>query len=211
MRTWPAQRESLYDTVEVLFGGNWRRLFLEKPRPRVDGVYISGNSYVRKGQTEGSYHQPLFKVNYWRYLRFFGDGRVVVVCSPEKPKVIVPLLNLPTFSRKHKRFPVDFGEFEIKEDESISIRTIKVPKNMRQFPQSLARLPPTQLYYHYSLRLASSNKGWHDRFYVNDYYSQDDQRTTNYPPNMIKTFKFLPVPDHILNPRKELDVPAFLQ
>jgi len=71
---------------------NWRHLFIEWPRLRFDGIYYSKNIYIRAGDTEGRYFQPIHQVYYFRYLRFFRDGRCVSAMSFDRPKDVVQLL-----------------------------------------------------------------------------------------------------------------------
>ena len=165
--------QELVKIVENEFQGNWRALYIDKPRPRYDGIYISHNSYVRSGQTEGSYNQPLFKINYWRYLRFFPDGTVLSVCSPERPKMVVPLLN--PASSKLKSVPVESGEFQIFEEaKQLLVRTIRfiiphtVEKRRRNNNNNNngnnnnnIQQQPDFRYYCFLLNLKSSSKGWY--------------------------------------------------
>lgn len=71
---------------------NWRHLFIDWPRIRFDGIYYSKNIYIRSGETEGRYFQPIHQVYYFRYLRFFRDGRCVSAMSFDRPKDVVQLL-----------------------------------------------------------------------------------------------------------------------
>eukprot|EP01102_Stenamoeba_stenopodia_P021538 TRINITY_DN8708_c0_g1_i1.p1 TRINITY_DN8708_c0_g1~~TRINITY_DN8708_c0_g1_i1.p1 ORF type:complete len:394 (-),score=80.18 TRINITY_DN8708_c0_g1_i1:142-1323(-) len=71
---------------------NWRLLYIDWPRLRFDGIYYSKNIYIRSGDTEGRYFQPVHQVHYFRYLRFFKDGRCVSAMSFDKPKDVVQLL-----------------------------------------------------------------------------------------------------------------------
>lgn len=69
---------------------SWKRVFLEHPRLRGDGIYVSRNSYVRPGVTDlanrkGHAHMMV----YFRYYRFFGNGRFFYKTSPLRPCEIV--------------------------------------------------------------------------------------------------------------------------
>lgn len=59
--------------MNYLYSGDWLDAFLEKPRLRINGVYISRLNYLRTGYGE-SYNQPIHVVSYFRYIRFFNDG-----------------------------------------------------------------------------------------------------------------------------------------
>ncbi|KAJ1982863.1 hypothetical protein H4R34_001560 [Dimargaris verticillata] len=68
---------------------DWRRMFIEKPRIRWDGVYISTCYYVRSGRTENTWHQPVHLVTYYRYMRFYRDGRCVKLLTTDSPRSVV--------------------------------------------------------------------------------------------------------------------------
>ena len=78
-----------------LFGSSWKRMYTERPRIRLDGLYINRISYMRQGLTEGSYYQPMHVIVYYRYLRFFGDSTVLsfVRILPSPSTQHVPPIN----------------------------------------------------------------------------------------------------------------------
>jgi len=78
-----------------LYGYNWRSMYLHRPRIRFDGVYISKNHYLRPGQTEGNYYQPVHEVVYYRYLRFFEDAQVICAMTSDPPKQAIQWLRHP--------------------------------------------------------------------------------------------------------------------
>ena len=55
----------------------WREMFIERPRLLFGGCYIGKTTYVRAG--ENSFQDPNFQpwhlVTYFRYLRFFPEGK----------------------------------------------------------------------------------------------------------------------------------------
>ncbi|XP_074502507.1 F-box only protein 9 isoform X1 [Sebastes fasciatus] len=72
---------------------SWREMFLRRPRVRFDGVYISKTSYIRQGEESlDGFYRAWHHVEYYRYLRFFPDGHVVMITTPEDPLVVVPRL-----------------------------------------------------------------------------------------------------------------------
>lgn len=73
---------------------SWREMFLERPRVCFDGVYISKTSYIRRGEESlDGFYRAWHEVEYYRYLRFFPDGQVIMLTTPEDPLVIVPRLH----------------------------------------------------------------------------------------------------------------------
>jgi len=61
-------------------------MMLERPRLLYDGCYISKITYVRQGeQGMDQFYRPFHLVEYYRYLRFFPDGNVLMLVSPDEP------------------------------------------------------------------------------------------------------------------------------
>jgi len=73
---------------------SWRFIYIERPHVLLQGVYISKCSYIRFGESSFQDHsyRPWHIVVYYRFLRFFGDGTVLMLTSSEEPGAIVPLL-----------------------------------------------------------------------------------------------------------------------
>jgi len=65
---------------------SWRNMFLERPHLRFNGCYISKMSYLRQGERglDNSY-KPYQVVQYYRYVRFFPEGKILMLTSPEDP------------------------------------------------------------------------------------------------------------------------------
>ncbi|GAX83104.1 hypothetical protein CEUSTIGMA_g10530.t1 [Chlamydomonas eustigma] len=64
------------------FRGSWRRMFLELPHIRFDGVFVSRNSYIRTGVPDMSRHKVVNLVLNYRYYRFLPDGTLLYRTSP---------------------------------------------------------------------------------------------------------------------------------
>uniref|UniRef100_A0A8C1VLY3 F-box only protein 9 n=1 Tax=Cyprinus carpio TaxID=7962 RepID=A0A8C1VLY3_CYPCA len=96
--------------TKMLPFSSWREMFLERPRVRFDGVYISKTSYIRQGEESlDGFYRAWHQVEYYRYLRFFPDGQVMMLTTPEDPLITVPRLRsknsryVQTFSTKYQR------------------------------------------------------------------------------------------------------------
>ncbi|CED82771.1 F-box protein FBX9 [Phaffia rhodozyma] len=72
---------------------NYRETFINHPRVRMDGLYISVVHYHRQGITENSWYDEVHTVTYHRLIRFYADGTVISLLSTEHPSTLVPLLN----------------------------------------------------------------------------------------------------------------------
>ncbi|KAG8702649.1 hypothetical protein FRC09_004624 [Ceratobasidium sp. 395] len=81
------------------FTGDTRRLYIEFPRLRLDGVYIAVCHYVRPGQSENAWVNVDHLVTYHRYLRFLPSGQVLSLLDQnlapqEAVKILEPGLRL---------------------------------------------------------------------------------------------------------------------
>ncbi|XP_032876580.1 F-box only protein 9 isoform X3 [Amblyraja radiata] len=92
---------------------SWRQMFLERPRVRFDGVYISKTTYVRQGEESlDGFYRAWHQVEYYRYLRFFPGGQVIMLTTPEDPQSIVPRLCCKT----PRIDAVLFGHFRLSQE-----------------------------------------------------------------------------------------------
>ncbi|KAK2921950.1 F-box only protein 9 [Channa argus] len=92
---------------------SWREMFLQRPRVRFDGVYISKTSYIRQGEESlDGFYRAWHHVEYYRYLRFFPDGYVVMLTTPEDPVSIVPRLR----TRNTRMDSVLLGHFRLSQE-----------------------------------------------------------------------------------------------
>ncbi|XP_076457204.1 F-box only protein 9-like [Babylonia areolata] len=77
--------------------GGWRHMYIQRPHLLFNGCYISRATYMRQGeQSVDSFYRPFHMVAYYRFLRFFPEGCVLMMCSPEEPGVVVPKLSSPS-------------------------------------------------------------------------------------------------------------------
>ncbi|KAF9466103.1 hypothetical protein BDZ94DRAFT_1158574 [Collybia nuda] len=85
--------ESMVSVVKKYFA-DYRRIFIEQPRVRMDGVYIAICHYIRPGLSENSWVNISHLITYHRYLRFFPNGQVLSLLTNEEypPQQIIPLL-----------------------------------------------------------------------------------------------------------------------
>lgn len=70
---------------------HWQTMFIEKPRIRFDGIYIATCHYTRPGVREESlvWTSPFYLVTYFRFLRFYNDGKCLSLLTTTEPKDIV--------------------------------------------------------------------------------------------------------------------------
>ena len=103
-----------------VYASDWRLMWIEHPRIRTDGVYISQITYLRKGAQDGSsYYDPTHCVTYYRYLCFLPGGDVVSLLSHDIPAQIVPtLLSSSHSARPQAGYTV--GRWRLRQSESSS-------------------------------------------------------------------------------------------
>lgn len=67
--------------------GSWREMFICRPRLHFNGCYISKTTYLRNGENsfQDQFYRPWHIVEYYRYLRFFPEGQVLMLTTPDDP------------------------------------------------------------------------------------------------------------------------------
>ncbi|GAA5966386.1 hypothetical protein JCM8115_002854 [Rhodotorula mucilaginosa] len=73
-------------------GNDWRRFYIEHPRIRLDGTYISVVTYLRRGEVQSVY-APTHLVTFYRYLRFYHHGLVLSLLTTDPPGTVVRRFN----------------------------------------------------------------------------------------------------------------------
>ncbi|CDO69621.1 hypothetical protein BN946_scf184851.g9 [Trametes cinnabarina] len=86
--------EAEFDTLVLKYMTDYRRMYIEHPRVRYDGVYIAVCHYIRNGMGENAWVNYSHLITYYRYLRFLPDGQVLSLLANEElsPQQIIPLL-----------------------------------------------------------------------------------------------------------------------
>jgi F-box protein 9 len=71
---------------------SWRHMFIDRPHAWHSGVYISKATYIRHGEAsfQDQFYRPWHLVIYYRYLRFFSDGEVLMLTTPDDPTMVLP-------------------------------------------------------------------------------------------------------------------------
>ncbi|EAT43750.1 AAEL004845-PA, partial [Aedes aegypti] len=69
----------------------WREMYINRPRVHFHGCYISRTSYLRYGENsfQDQFYRPVQLVEYYRYFRFFADGKVLMLTSADEPQACV--------------------------------------------------------------------------------------------------------------------------
>lgn len=95
---------------------SWRHMFLERPRLLFNGCYISKTTYIRHGENsfQDQFYRPWHLITYYRYFRFFPDGTVLMLTTPDEPNMSVSQLKSRT-----PRSPVLSGYYRLKDDRVV--------------------------------------------------------------------------------------------
>lgn len=93
---------------------SWRQMYFQRSRLRFNGCYISKTEYFRLGENsfQDSAYKPVHHVEYYRYLRFFPDGIVLMFTTADEPLIGVRRLK----SRDPKRKEVLRGFYRLHND-----------------------------------------------------------------------------------------------
>ncbi|XP_017076880.1 F-box only protein 9 [Drosophila eugracilis] len=66
---------------------SWRDMFIRRERVLFNGCYISKTTYLRMGENsfQDQFYRPVQLVEYYRYIRFLPDGKVLMMTSADEP------------------------------------------------------------------------------------------------------------------------------
>ncbi|KAI9350098.1 hypothetical protein BDR26DRAFT_851856 [Obelidium mucronatum] len=88
----------------------WLTMWSEKPRVSFEGLYISRVNYIRQGYAE-SYQNPYLIVTYFRYLRLFRDGSMLIWTTTVEPtQALADLTNVMESPASTDSLKVAIGE-----------------------------------------------------------------------------------------------------
>ncbi|KAK3572928.1 hypothetical protein QTP86_010558, partial [Hemibagrus guttatus] len=147
--------------TKMLPFSSWRNMFLERPRVRFDGVYISKTSYIRQGEESlDGFYRAWHQVDYYRYLRFFPDGQVMMLTTPEEPPATVPRLR----SKNTRMDSIMIGHYRLSQDTDNQTKVYvvvskrkdeKVPEYQRSRFCRRYPAPESERSFHVGLQLSS--------------------------------------------------------
>jgi len=139
----------------------WRKYFLSRPRVLLDGCYIAKISYAREGERgfQDQFYHPWHVVRYFRYLRFFVGGQVVMLTSAEEPLCGVKILKRkPTSGQSVPGLLI--GHYRIVDDKVIGV--MKAPKSAntnvprfgkrRRNSRFINHVPEQEFHYEFEVR-----------------------------------------------------------
>ncbi|XP_054268846.1 F-box only protein 9 [Macrosteles quadrilineatus] len=107
----------------------WREMFISRPRLLYNGCYISKTTYIRSGENsfQDQFYRPWHLVQYYRYIRFFPEGLVLMLTTAEEPMSCLSLLK----ARQARHPAVMIGHYRLCDDRV----TLTVQKQETGGPQ----------------------------------------------------------------------------
>ncbi|XP_014287029.1 F-box only protein 9 [Halyomorpha halys] len=135
---------------------SWREMFIHRPRLCFEGCYISKTTYIRHGENsfQDQFYKPWHLVEYFRYLRFFPDGRVLSLTTAEEPVSSVGLLKTRTPPPRHP--PVFVGYYRLV-DKTVSVVLMPGPDKYKNRCNTNNQSPT----FHMELEIATYKKRLH--------------------------------------------------
>ncbi|XP_017139970.1 F-box only protein 9 [Drosophila miranda] len=75
------------DSENTTVYSSWRDMFIRRERVNFSGCYISKTTYLRMGENsfQDQFYRPVQLVEYYRYIRFMPDGKVLMMTSADEP------------------------------------------------------------------------------------------------------------------------------
>lgn len=86
-----------------LWNSDYEKMLKHRPYIKFEGVYISVVNYLRHGvNAEGSQSliSPIQMITYYRYFRFYPDGRCLRLVTTEEPSQVVPHFSIDVPPRR---------------------------------------------------------------------------------------------------------------
>lgn len=86
---------------ENIWNNDYRRMLKERPYIKFQGTYISVVNYLRHGAVQegsSSLINPIHMITYYRYFRFYPNGKCLRLVTTEEPNVIVRQFSIENHS-----------------------------------------------------------------------------------------------------------------
>ena len=155
---WPREDLSKLSAKLAVYG-SWRRLVLKRPHVRTNGIYVMRHRFLKPGtQMPGMPFRPLLHVTYYRFLRFYPDGVIVALTTPERPDAAVRRVKrewAPTYADRDKAHPA-VGSYDVND----TVVNVELPMFQRKYPEMLAGNM------HYQMALRETREGANNLLFV---------------------------------------------
>jgi len=108
----------------------WRNLYLSMAKIHFNGVYISKMTYIREGERSFQDHESYrawHMVEYYRLVRLFPGGRILMTLSADDPGLTAKLMNNKNFCSVQGAM---FGEYRVVDNSLICVLHKAKPKKI---------------------------------------------------------------------------------
>ncbi|XP_034250568.1 F-box only protein 9 isoform X2 [Thrips palmi] len=154
---------------------SWRQMYIQRPHIHFHGCYISKTSYLRAGENsfQDQFYQPWHVVEYFRYLRFFSEGSVLMLTTPDDPSISLKELK----HRQPRNSSVLHGHFRLHDDHVIIVLKRQADKTSgnnnknrsKKRRDSTLWSEPSEQTFHLELQITSSRSHHHSQLQWQQY------------------------------------------
>ncbi|MCO5566119.1 hypothetical protein L7F22_019795 [Adiantum nelumboides] len=185
------QRISINTLLTEKHRNDWRTLFIDQPRVRMNGAYIASYQYTRPGvHEENVWVRVIHVVKFYRSIRFLPDGRVLSFTTTDPPQDTVRKMD-PAFYAKG----FATGRWTMHPDGLADDEILGRPKGAKIVIDDLNDKTLSRYNFRLILKLDGRNRGKWDRMEMLEYESINlvSGEICPLPMNHKKPFHFSPV------------------
>ncbi|KAG7309784.1 hypothetical protein JYU34_004284 [Plutella xylostella] len=149
----------------------WRQMYVRRARLLLHGCYISKTTYLRHGENayQDTFYRPCYLIEYYRYLRFFPEGLVLMWTTADEPAACVG--HLKNRATKNNVQGIMSGHYRLIGDKVIVVLKKTCDKKAERLPAAHTRFrtrrrdpppePQEQMYHlELQLRAVKSRRNW---------------------------------------------------
>lgn len=134
-RTWPSETSSNLERKLYKYK-TWRKLATQRPRLRTNAIYVTRHQFAKTASRVATSEPsaPVFLVTYHRFLRFYTDGTVVALTTPDSPDISYRRVRRDFTLQPHDRDKAapSIGTYEL--DEDALVVRVTLPMTQPKFP-----------------------------------------------------------------------------
>lgn len=185
------QRISINNLLTEKHRNDWRTLFIDQPRVRMNGAYIASYQYTRPGvHEENVWVRVIHVVRFYRSIRFLPDGRVLSFTTTDPPQDTVRKMD-PAFYAKG----FATGRWTMHPDGLADDEILGRPKGAKIVIDDLNDKTLSRYNFRLIFKLDGRNRGKWDRMEMLEYESINlvSGEICPLPMNHKKPFHFSPV------------------
>lgn len=192
-KLWPTETRAQLER-QLYNYKTWRRICTQRPRLRTNAIYVVRHQFAKMSSVYATEEPtaPIFLVTYFRFLRFYTDGTVVSLTTPELPHVAARRVRRgwrPALGDKEKVSP-SVGTYQF-DEHNLQVE-VTLPLCHPRFPE----MRPGTIYMH--LSLSSTKSGAFDRLFLTEHHAIMDQNGGDLVPYRAdvyggKPFRLVPI------------------